>query len=118
MKSKTHKKRTVPGYWTGLPDWFIGNDWLIENQEHLFVRRLGNTISQINQDKNIISDQEKPMQATMNCLMGDIASSGTKFQYQETLKELNALTGNDRVEANKIMEEFKKNFEEYLPFLS
>lgn len=58
------------------------------------------------------------MEATQACLMGDIASEGTKFQYKETLKELNTLHGKDRVNADKVMNEFKKDFKEYLTFLS
>lgn len=118
MKNNAQTKKAVPAYWAGKPDWFKNNDWLIENQEHLFVKRLGNTIGQISMDKNIKSPKEKPMEATKGCLMGDIASDGTRFQYKETLRELAMLTGADRTEGDKVMEEFNKEFAEYLPFLT
>ena len=111
-------QKAAPSHWSDMPEWFVNNQWLIENQEHVFVKRLSNTTHMISSDKNIGSFDDKPMQATQRCLMGDIASDGTKFQYKETLKELNVLTGTDRTEADKAMEEFNKEFEEYLPFLS
>lgn len=111
------KKLTAPEFWSNKPEWFKNNEWMIQNQEHLFVKRLGNTIYQLQSDKKIKRPDQKPMEAVQSCFMGDIAANGTKFQFNETIKQLNTLTGDDLIKAKEMMDCFKNDFKDYLPFL-
>lgn len=110
-------KKEIPSYWKDKPEWFRSNEWLIENQEHVFVKRLGNVIHGIQMDMNIKKKDDTPMKATADCLMGDIAVNAQKFQFKEALKEMKTLTGDDFKQAEMVLEKFNKEFVEYLPSL-
>ena len=110
-------KKEIPTHWNDKPEWFKENDWLIENQEHKFVKRLGNVIHGIQMDINIKGPNDEPMDATKACFMGDEAADANKFQYSEALREMNTLTGDDLQKAEKVLSEFKTEFEVYLPTL-
>jgi len=100
-----------------LPSWF-NESWLGENKENIFVKRLRNTVSAIEMDKNIGGPNKKPMQATRECLMGDVAADATKFQYAEALKELEKLTGDDKIAATEAVERVKAEYADYMNFLT
>ena len=111
-------KVVIPKWWSNLPEWFKKNDWLVQNQDTLFVKRLLNVISDIQTDKTIKSPSDKPMKATRKCLMGNISIDATKFQYSEALKQLESLSTSDRNFADEVMEKFKIENQDYLPFIT
>ena len=100
-----------------LPKWITSNDWLSKNQEKTFVKRLRNTASQIEGDKFIKKPSHSPMEATSECLWGDVAVKGTCFQWAETKKEYEKLSETDKIEAKKILDIFKNEYSEYISIL-
>lgn len=100
-----------------VPNWF-NESWLDANKESIFVKRLRNTVYAIEMDKNISGKNKKPMQATIECLMGDVAADATKFQYAEALKEMEKLTGDDKIAAADAVERVKAEYAEYMDFLT
>ena len=111
------ESKKMPSYWKDKPEWFKENGWLIENQDQLFVKRLGNAMSQIQMDINIQASGDAPMSATKSCFMGDESAEATRFQYAEATKQIETFTGDDLENAEKVMGKFKEAFKDYLPFL-
>ena len=117
MTASKSSRKEAPEYWAKLPQWFKENNWLIQNQEHLFVRRIGNALAQIMGDISVKRKGDAPMDATRSFLSGDDAANATKFQYAEALKEMKTLTGGDLKKAQEVLQKFKDEFSEYMPHL-
>ena len=109
--------KQAPEHWSKMPIWFKENEWLIENQEHIFVQRLCGTIAQIKGDMSERGLSDKPMDATKRFLGGEEATEATQFQYSETIKEVNKLVGVELKKAEELLLKFKEEFSEYIPFL-
>lgn len=86
------------------------SEWFNKNNDSLFAKRILNAASQIHMQIHFASPSGSyPFDITDDDLWRTI-----KHQYQEAVTEASKLVGNDKIEAEKILAEFKTRYADHL----
>ena len=108
---------SIPAHWATMPEWFKTNDWLQEHQTSQLAKKMVSISAQIAGDMSRKHIGQRPMQATRESFMGDVVVNAIKHQYAELLKAVENFTGDDKVQAVQLMEQFKAEYPGYILIL-
>lgn len=113
---KVMPKINPPASWAKLPTWFRSNLWL-RKRKNEFAKRLSTLVFQIQLDVELNISNEAPMKATEKSFIGPIGVQEAKYQYLLVLSQFKRLSPEDKCSARAVLDEFNKDFPQYLPHL-